>query len=217
MSSPVRNFLLSAVLIAVPATGFALVEHYSSPAVSSSPAAPAGPAAAHGLGDLAPYIAIVDDTQAIAARGDMTGAEHRITDLEVLWDKNEPELRKADAAAWTTVDLAADKAFSALRAKTPEPAGVSAALDNLRQSLAAPVRAATDQPVQLVAGIPVTDQSGHALPCEELVSQLRAKLAGKTPAASVADLEAKAIERCNADDDARADAFAAEALSQIKG
>ena len=152
MASPLRNFLLSAVLIAVPATGFALVEIYS---------APASQTASNGLGDLTPYIAIVEDTETLAANGDMAGAQRRITDLETLWDNNEPKLRKADAAAWTTVDVAADEALSALRAKKPERQAVLAALADLRQTLAAPVRAATDQPVQLVAGVPVTDATGH--------------------------------------------------------
>ena len=63
--------------------------------------------------------------------------------------------------------------------------------------LAAPARAAT-------------------VPCEDMLKQLRAALATATPndadKAAIADLQAKGIERCNADDDKRADDFFAQAL-----
>ncbi|OWJ66187.1 hypothetical protein [Inquilinus limosus] len=54
------------------------------------------------------------------------------------------------------------------------------------------------------------------VPCEDMLKQLRAAEAAATPSdadkATVADLEAKGIERCNADDDKRADDFFAQAL-----
>ena len=53
-------------------------------------------------------------------------------------------------------------------------------------------------------------------PCEDMLGQLRAALATATPndadKAAIADLQAKGIERCNADDDKRADDFFAQAL-----
>jgi hypothetical protein len=213
MNAVARNFLLSALLIAIPAGGFALTAKLLLP--DGAPPAPAQ--APRGLGDLSAYQAIVGDTRSIVATGDLAGAERRITDLESLWDVNAASLRQADAKAWAAVDAAADQAFAALRAKTPDPVEVSAALANLGSMLASPVISAADQPLHSVAGIPVTDTTGRALPCEDLLGQLRGALAGKTPTAEVADLQSKAVERCNADDDARADAFAAQALSQIKG
>lgn len=203
-----RNLALSTALIAVPVAGFVLVEHFvlSPPAVQA--AAP--------LGDLSAYAAIVADTQTIASTGDLVAAERRITDLETLWDDNAPKLRAADPAAWGAVDAAADAAFSALRTATPDAASVKAALDSLQATLASPVPAAADQPVQLVDGIAVTDATGRALPCEQLIGQLQDRLAGKIAPAAVADLQAKALERCNADDDARANAFSAQALAQVK-
>jgi hypothetical protein len=60
--------------------------------------------------------------------------------------------------------------------------------------------------------------SAHAanVPCEKMLSDLRAAVKsaklGEADQAKVADLESKGIERCNADDDARADTFFAEAL-----
>ena len=54
------------------------------------------------------------------------------------------------------------------------------------------------------------------VPCEDMLKQLRAAQAGATLSdvdkKTVADLQAKGIERCNADDDKRADDFFAQAL-----
>ena len=213
MNYPLRNLLLSAALIAVPAGGFALAEMYISPSARSASAAPASA----GLGDLSAYKTIAADTQAIAATGDFTAAEHRITDLETLWDQNAAALRQADRAAWNTIDTAADDAFSALRTGTPERAAVDAALANLVGTLDAPVAAAATGPIQSVAGVAVTDESGRALPCEDLIGQLRDAIGATNPAAAVTDLQSRALERCNADDDAHADALSAQALALIKG
>jgi hypothetical protein len=84
-----RNLLLSVVLIAVPVAGFAAVEMWLMPA-------PASQSASMGLGDLAPFAAIVTDTQTIAATGDLAAAQTRITDLETAWDEAEPTLRHVD-------------------------------------------------------------------------------------------------------------------------
>jgi len=213
MNSPLRNLALSAILIAVPAGGFALAEMYFSPTAQTASAA----TASAGLGDLSAYKDIVSDTQRIAATGDLVAAERRITDLEALWDDSAAALRQADRPAWNAVDAAADAAFSALRAGTPDQAAVDTALASLQSTLDAPVPLAATGPVQYVAGIAVTDESGRALPCEDLIGQLRDATANTVPSAEVADLQTKALERCNADDDAHANAFSAEALSQIKG
>jgi hypothetical protein len=54
------------------------------------------------------------------------------------------------------------------------------------------------------------------VPCENMLKDLRAALQTAKPsdadAAKIKDLEDKGIERCNADDDARADQFFAQAL-----
>jgi hypothetical protein len=212
MTPTLRNLLLSAVLIAVPAGGFALAEIMISPAAQSV-AASVSP----GLGDLSTFKTIVADTQVIAATGNFDAAERRITDLETLWDQNATALRQVDQAAWNSVDAAADEAFSALRAPAPDKASVETALSTLATTLDAPVLASASGPVQFVSGIAVTDETGRALPCEELIGQLRSAIGSTTPVASVADLQAKALERCNADDDAHADAFSAQALAMMKG
>lgn len=212
MNSTFRNLALSATLIAVPAAGFALAEMVFSPAAQTS-AAIQSP----GLGDLSAYKTILTDTRTIAATGDFTAAEHRITDLETLWDQNASALRQADRAAWNTVDAAADEAFSSLRAGSPDQATVDAALAALSSALDAPVPAAATGPVQYVSGIAVTDESGRPIPCEDLIGQLRTAIGSSTPPAAVADLQSRALERCNADDDAHADAFSAQALALLNG
>ena len=212
MNSTFRNLALSATLIAVPAAGFALAEMVFSPAAQTS-AAIQSP----GLGDLSAYKTILTDTRTIAATGDFTAAEHRITDLETLWDQNASALRQADRAAWNTVDASADEAFSSLRAGSPDQATVDAALAALSSALDAPVPAAATGPVQYVSGIAVTDESGRPIPCEDLIGQLRTAIGSSTPPAAVADLQSRALERCNADDDAHADAFSAQALALLNG
>lgn len=205
-----RNLLLSAALIALPVAGFTVFEIVANPAPQEQAQAGAG------LGDLSAYQTIVADTQSIAQTGDLGAAERRITDLETLWDDNATRLRKADPAAWGAVDGAADHAFSALRARSPDPARVQTALATLQQTLAAPVPALQGA-VQQIAGIDVTDASGHPLPCEEMIGQVRRQLGNAAAPPAVADLQAKALERCNADDDTHADAFSAQALALLKG
>lgn len=203
-----RNLLLSVALIAVPVAGFAAVEMWLLPA-------PASQSASMGLGDLAPFATIVTDTQTIAATGDLAAAQTRITDLETAWDEAEPTLRAADSNAWGVVDTAIDDALSALRKGTPSPVEVTDTLAVLQETLAGPVAAAVTG-AKLVNGIAVTDDTGHALPCEAMLADLTTALQGKTATPEVADLQAKALERCNADDDTRADAFTAQALALLK-
>ena len=50
-----------------------------------------------------------------------------------------------------------------------------------------------------------------------MIGHLRDITAGQTPPDEVATLQSKALERCNADDDTRADAFAAQAIALMKG
>ena len=73
----------------------------------------------------------------------------------------------------------------------------------------------------LLAASSVLAQPAHAapVPCEDMLKQLRAAQAGATLSdadkKTVADLQAKGIERCNADDDKRADSFFDQALKIV--
>lgn len=206
-----RNLLLSVALIAVPVMGFAAAEHWLLPSTATA----AAPVATSGLGDLSAFATIVTDVQSIAATGDLAKAQTRITDLETAWDEAQAKLRAADPAAWGVVDTSIDDALSALRKGTPSPVEVTDTLAALQTTLAGPV-VATVTGVQMLNGIAVTDDTGKALPCEVMIKDVTAALAGKTASPEVADLQAKALERCNADDDTRADAFSAQALALLK-
>jgi hypothetical protein len=66
-------------------------------------------------------------------------------------------------------------------------------------------------------GLIVFSSAAHAaVPCEDMLKDMRATKASATlkdaDKAKVDDLETKAVERCNADDDARSDTFLAEAM-----
>lgn len=210
-----RQILLATALIAAPVTGFALVEMTLNP---PSVAAAADPLP---LGDLAAFAAIAGDIRTIAATGDLAAAERRATDLESAWDAAAPTLRSMDAAAWGAVDDAADGVFKALRSDKPNARDVDVALLALDATLRDPVPAAASGGVTLVAGIAVTDEAGRALPCEVMLRDLSDGLAARPPGAAkgtqVDALRAKALERCNADDDRNADAFTAQALALVKG
>ena len=207
-----RNLLLSLALIAVPVAGFAAVEHWLVP----TPASQTGSqTASAGLGDMATFTTIVTDTQGIAATGDLAAAKTRITDLETAWDEAAPTLRAADANAWGVVDTAIDDALTALRKASPGAVEVTDTLAALQDTLAGPVAAAVTG-AQRLHGVAVTDDTGHPLPCEAMLADVTTALAGNTAVPEVADLQAKALERCNADDDTRADAFSAQALALLK-
>lgn len=209
-----RNLLLSAVLIAVPALGFTLVETRLMPSAAAVAATPA----ASPLGDMSAYISIVNDVRTIAAGGDLVAAEKRARDLESLWDQNADALRALDANAWGAIDGANDGLFSSLRAGKPDQAKVLAAVAVLQQALAGSAPAGQGGGVQQVAGIDVTDANGHPLPCEAMAGQVKDALtAAASPDPKAQDLLFKALERCNADDDVHADAFSAQALSLLKG
>ena len=70
-----------------------------------------------------------------------------------------------------------------------------------------------------VAGVPLSVSSIQAanVPCEEMLKEMRAAKAtvslSEADMTKVNDLETKAVERCNADDDARSDGFLTEAMA----
>lgn len=68
-----------------------------------------------------------------------------------------------------------------------------------------------------VAGLGVAQAA--TVPCEEALKELRAKEASTPPAAAnktaYDELQTKGIERCNADDDKRADDFFKQAMDLL--
>lgn len=210
-----RNLLLSAALIAAPVAVFAAVYTLQAPpAVEASAAGPS-------LGDMSAFASIVADVQEIAATGDFVAAEKRITDFETDWDDAQKTLRPVNTASWTNVDDAADAALDALRAKAPDSADVTATLAELQAELADPARTpgsdAAGSGVTTISGIATTDATGRTLPCEVMLETFRttraaAPLTG-AESAQVDALQAKGTERCNADEDVRADDFFAQGLA----
>ena len=203
-----KQFLLAAALIAVPAAGFSVVEimlHKSAQAAAT-------------LGDLSAMKAIVVDVQGIASTGDFKAAEARITDFETAWDDAEAVMRPLNKEAWSMVDEAADAALHALRKKAPDGETVKTTLAGLITALDNPApQAGESKGVKMVAGIAVTDETGHPLACETMIKPFQAALDGGTikqdNLATANDLMAKALERCNADDDANADSLSAQGLA----
>ena len=217
-----RNLLLSAALIAAPVAVFAAAYTIVTPnAAETAGGTATAPAQGPSLGDMQRFIQIVSDTQAIAGTGDFTAAEKRITDFETAWDDAEPKLRPVNTAAWGNVDTAADAALDALRASAPDAASVDATLADLQAELADPSRApggaGSAAGGATVAGVATTDANGHPVPCEVMLDKLRSALQSPglpdAKKAKATSLQAKGTERCNADDDKRADAFFAQGIA----
>lgn len=204
-----KQVLLATVLIAAPVGIFTAVEILLAPPAQSE----------QSLGDLTPLTEIVTDVQKIAASGDLSAAQKRITDFETEWDKDEATLRPLNKEAWSNIDDAADAAIHALRSPQPLPRTVTSTVNDLIVTLSNPY-GSTDAAIgsiKIVGGTAVTDDTGHPLPCEELIKKLRAAVeGGKMPQAKASagqEFLNKALERCNADDDTHANEFSAEGLA----
>lgn len=69
------------------------------------------------------------------------------------------------------------------------------------------------------AGIPTPSAHAASAPCEDKLAELRAAMTtaklGDADLQKVKALETKGVERCNADDDKRADAFFADAMAVL--
>lgn len=124
-----KQLLLAAALIAVPVAGFTGFQLYEARAKVTTDAHAAS------LGDLTSFASIITDVQGIAAKGDFAGAKTRIKDFEIAWDGAEAGLKPMDPTHWGLIDEAADAAFTAIRAKKPEPAAVSETLAALQATL----------------------------------------------------------------------------------
>lgn len=209
-----KQLLLATALIIVPVAAFTTFNLYA--AVSGAQAAT--------LGDMSPFTVIIADVQSIAASGDFVAAETRITDFETAWDDAAAAMRPLDTVSWGNVDMASDAALDALRTTVPVADTVNGSLVILLAELNNPAIAPGGAPAATVtptavSGIAVTDSNGRALPCEDMLASLTTALTTTqltgADLTAVTDFQTKALERCNADDDARADGFSAQALALL--
>jgi hypothetical protein len=210
----VKQFFMAVILIIVPVAIFAAGYIYFQPHASAS----ASVASRSPLGDLSMLRSIVTDVTAIAAAGDLAGAETRAADFEAAWNGARATIRPINPAAWAVVDGTASAALAALRATTPNPAKVTAALAGLIAALDNPsLTEIAVSGIGKVDGIAVTDTTGHAIPCETMLGAVRLALnsgkIAKANQASAMSFQSQAIDRCNAGDDPGADALSAQALA----
>jgi hypothetical protein len=125
-----KHVLLAIALILVPVAAFTGFQVF---AKNDS-------AATAGLGDLSSFKTIIADVQAIAAKGDLTGAAKRITDYESAWDEGEAAIRPLNPTYWGNIDQASDAALKALRESSPSA-------DKVRKTLVA-LMAVLNNPAQ---------------------------------------------------------------------
>lgn len=110
----------------------------NTPAVpaSATPKPPAQtPPPASPLGNLSSFRTITQDTLALVNKGDLSGAETRIGDLEYEWDNAEARLKPMNKAKWSEVDDAIDAALRQLRAVNPNTSGAKSSLETLLVTL----------------------------------------------------------------------------------
>ena len=170
------------------------------------------------LGDMARFHTVVADALGFAEAGDFAGAEKRITDFETAWDNAAAALRPTSIDKWTTIDHAADAAIEGLRAAAPDGAAVVQSLNALLAVLDDPTGGAAAAPASTTAaGLAVTNADGSPLPCEVALETLRNAASSKKPTdqAKYDQLMGKGLDRCNADDDKRADGFFADAYALL--
>jgi hypothetical protein len=130
--SPLRQVSLTIALIIIPIVIFV---------GCTMATASASPSTAAGLGDLTAFKTIVVDVQGLVDKGDVAGAQTRITDYETAWDQAETAIRPLDQTAWSNIDRANDAVFTSIRASTPDPAAMKAALATLVATLNDPTKA----------------------------------------------------------------------------
>lgn len=173
------------------------------------------------LGDLSAMSAIVNDTLSIAKTGDLKAAEKRITDFETAWDDAAGTMQPLSPTKWRAVDVAADGAIEGLRGSSPNQADVEAALNTLIAELDNPGTGAMAAPAAAPAAagtFAVTNADGSPLPCEVALKAVRDAAGTKkaTDQGKYDEAVNKGIERCNADDDKRADGFFATAYALLQ-
>ena len=110
------------------------------PASQPQSAASAGATAAFRpspLGDMSAFIVISQDTLALLADNNQSGATARITDLESAWDNAAAALQRRDNNEWHAVDDKIDAVLRELRSTSPDPVAEKQALQALLTQMGA--------------------------------------------------------------------------------
>jgi hypothetical protein len=94
------------------------------------------------LGDLSSFHTIAADTLALSKKGDLVGAEKRISDFEKAWDAATADVYTRDAAQWGVIDGAADTAITSLRTKPVVASKASKAVSGLLTAIDNPAATA---------------------------------------------------------------------------
>ena len=110
------------------------------PASQPQSAASAGATAAFRpspLGDMSAFIVISQDTLALLADNNQSGATARITDLESAWDNAAAALQRRDNNEWHAVDDKIDAVLRELRSTSPDQVAEKQALQALLTQMGA--------------------------------------------------------------------------------
>jgi hypothetical protein len=170
------------------------------------------------LGDLSSLRRVAEDALRVVLAGDLTAAQLRITDFETAWDAAAATMQPLSPPKWAAIDQTADAAIAALRAPQPVGADAQATLSALIAMLDNPSGDTTSPAsTDLAQAFQVTNADGSPLPCEVALKTLRDAADGKVPTdqAKYDALMNKGLERCNADDDKRADGFFSDAFALL--
>ncbi len=87
------------------------------------------------LGDLRPFVAIVNDLKVKLKAGDFPGVTARAKDLEVAWDSAEAAIKPASPDDWHALDGATDQLLTAVRATSPSVAAIDSAITAYRDTV----------------------------------------------------------------------------------
>lgn len=133
---------LGMVLASVALTSFTADSSVATPVpgvvvTSSSGGATIETDATSPLGDLRPFVAIVNDMHAKLKAGDFAAVTSRAKDLEVAWDSKEAAIKPASPGDWHDLDGAIDELLTAVRATSPPVAGIDTAITGFRDTVAA--------------------------------------------------------------------------------
>ncbi len=129
--------LASVALTSVTANGSSAAPAPAVTATSSTAASGIEADATSPLGDLRPFVVIVNDLGAKLKAGDVPGVTARAKDLEVAWDGAEAAIKPASPDDWHALDGGIDQLLKAARATPPSVDAINSAITGFRDTVAA--------------------------------------------------------------------------------